>query len=539
MSTPDQSTIVDKETIELKKIIIGYVHHWKLFACVFLLSLIPAVLYLVYYPTTYEMMARIQLQEDKSMGSSSLGLGDAAGLMKSFGLGSAGGGVLNMDDELVKLLSNDLLKEMVIELGVNVNYLKPFQIKYYMYESVPIVLKADSVTNYSLNSSVSFDISINKEGKVKVVTEANKDKKTFEYTSLPADIQLKEGTFTLSYAKEPVTPFSLKVEVMPAGWVAEDLAETFVIEEYSKTSNVIEFVCQDYEKQRGLDMLNTLIALYNKQEEQLKKEEGNKSIQFLDGRIQSILSDLSDVELSIESYKTKNKMTDLEYDIQFYTEQMKELQTKIIELEAQSHVITFLDTYVKDPQNEYNLIPSLLSASDGEKGSPITIYNEALIERERVLQTSKTDNPLIGNLNKQIEQLRGSVFLSIDNAKRSVTLTLNDLKAKEKILLDKMGVVPSLEREYVDFKRQQEVYQAVYLILLQKREEIALSIGEDKNKARIIDAAFVKQSPVGPRKLFAVLGMLVMTLIVPVGYLFVKKQIVDLKAEYLKSKKEE
>jgi len=113
-------------------------------------------------------------------------------------------------------------------------------------------------------------------------------------------------------------------------------------------------------------------------------------------------------------------------------------------------------------------------------------------------------------------------------------LTLLDLRSKEKAILDKMESVPSVEKEYVDFKRQQEIYQAVYLILLQKREEIALSINNQRDRARIIDAAFVKQRPVAPRKLFAVLGILAFTLILPVGVLFIKEQFIALKSEFNK-----
>ena len=156
------------------------------------------------------------------------------------------------------------------------------------------------------------------------------------------------------------------------------------------------------------------------------------------------------------------------------------------------------------------------------------------MEREKILQTSKNDNPLIGKVNKQVEQLRASVFLSIENAKKSSSLTLLDLRSKEKAILDKMESVPSVEKEYVDFKRQQEIYQAVYLILLQKREEIALSINNQRDRARIIDAAFVKQRPVAPRKLFAVLGILAFTLILPVGVLFIKEQFIALKSEFNK-----
>ena len=528
-------TTIDKETISLRRIIVGYLHHWKLFLFFFILSTTLAIAYLVLYPTTYEIMARIQLQEDKELGSGSLGLGEAAGLMKSFGLGSGNGSSIMMDDELAKLLSNDLLTRMVTDLGLHVSYKRPYSYNYEMYENVPVLLTPDSLTNEHLSSRITFRINIDKQGKVRVDAKSDNKKEELFFDSLPADIDFEGNKFTLSYKNVDMRPYSQDVVVSPATWIAEDLAEELIIEEYSKSSNVIEFTYRDYETQRGMDMLNLLMNLYNKQESGAKKKEGLESITFLDSRIEGVISDLNKIESMIEQYKTKHKMTDIEFDVPFYAEQMKDLRSKIIEVEAQSRILVFMDEYIKDPRNKYNLVPSLLNSSEGgDKGNPIALYNEALLEREKILQTSKNDNPLIGKVNKQVDQLRASVFLSIENAKKSSSLTLLDLRSKEKAILDKMESVPSVEKEYVDFKLQQEIYQAVYLILLQKREEIALSINNQRDRARIIDAAFVKQRPVAPRKLFAVLGILAFTLILPVGVLFIKEQFIALKSEFNK-----
>ena len=59
---------------------------------------------------------------------------------------------------------------------------------------------------------------------------------------------------------------------------------------------------------------------------------------------------------------------------------------------------------------------------------------------------------------------------------KSSQFVLNDLKSQEKAIMSKMDYVPTYEREYLDYKRQQEILQGVYLILLQKREEVALSL---------------------------------------------------------------
>lgn len=527
----------DNENINLKSFIIKGLHHWKLFGGAFIVSLLLAVLYLIYYPTTYEIMASIQLQDDKDLGTSSLALGEASGLMKSFGLGSVAGRTISVDDELAKLTSVDLVRKMVLNLGINVNYLKPKNYKYCMYENHPIVISVDSITNNTLQNIISLDLSINEKGAVELTIKEKKETKHFKYDSLPAEIRWNQNSFIMSYSGQKIVPYKQTIEIVPATWVAEDLIREFVIEEYSKSSNVIELTCQDYEVKRGMDKLNTLIALYNLQESEVKTEAGQKSISFLDGRISDVLNQLSEIEQAIEKYKIKNKMTDLEYDVQFYSEQMKNLQIKIIDVEAQTHLVDLMEEYIKKPENKNSLIPGLFAIGDGEKNSPISSYNEVLLERSRILQTSKSDNPLIETLDKQLNQLRQSVIISIENAKKSINLTLVDLKSKEKAILDKMGDVPILEREFIDYKRQQEVFQAMYLILLQKKEEIALSIGEDKDRARVISAAYVKQNPVAPRKLFAVLGMMFITLLVPIGYLFFKKQIAEFIVEFKKQRK--
>ncbi|MDL2266271.1 tyrosine protein kinase, partial [Parabacteroides sp. OttesenSCG-928-G21] len=492
----------DKESIGLKPIIIGYLLHWKLFLGVFIISLIPAVLYLVLYPKTYEMVARIQLQDETSIGSGSFGMGEAAGLMRTFGLNPTAGMGINMDDEIVLFGSASLLEKTVLELGLNVSYFKPGKYKYEMYDDVPVRLTPDSLTNANLRQMLTFKVKIAADEKVSVDMKLGKKNHKYTFNSLPAEIATDAGTFLLEFTEHKALPLNMKINVAPAKWAADWIYEELTIEEYSKTSYTIEFFYQDYEVNRGVDLLNTLIRQYNEEEYLFKKSEGDRTIAFLEQRIENVMQNLVDAELKIEEYKKENQITDIEYDIQFYVEQMKELQLKTIELEAQIHVINLLDEYAKDPENKYNLLPSMLSAGEGSGGgesNPIVVYNNALLDRQRILQSSRPDNPLIEQTNNQVDQLRGSVFLSIDNARNSLNLTLADLKRKEALLMEKMGNVPTMEKEFIDIKRQQEITQAVYIILLQKKEEIALSTKQDNNKARIIDAAYVKEKPVGPR----------------------------------------
>lgn len=526
--------IKDKEDVGLKPIIVNYLRHWKLILGAGLFSLILGILYLVLYPKTYETMARVQIQEEQSMLSSgSLALGEAAGLMKSFGLGGLGSGSgISIDNEISVFYSNQLLREMVKKLHLYVEYTPTFRTWYKMYGEEPVTLSCDSVTIANLDESITFKVSASDNGKIKIQSKTEDEKRNFQFEGFPAVVELKQGRFVFNRKNNEQKSFSVKVNVSPPGWVAENLADEINIEDYSKSADIIEFVLDDHQKERAKDILNTLIEVYNKNAFEYKQELANSSEIFLASRIDNVIEELNHVEGQIEKYKTANNITDVLYDIQYGAEYMKELNIKIIELEAQGSMIDLMDEFVKKPENKYKLVPSLLAISQDSEGSPIVLYNQLLLERERAIKNSSEDNPLVESLTLQVDRLRESVFQMIENARLSMDQSRKSLADKEKALLTKMGNVPEYERVYVDYRRQQEILQGMYLILLQKREEVALSVGQNTDKAKVIDAAFVMKKPIGPRKLFAAIGVIFLTLLISISYLFLKDTYKSLRDEF-------
>ena len=218
--------IKDNETIGLKAIIVRYLLHWKLFVAAFLVSVIPAVLYILLYPRTYEVIATIQIQEDKDLGGGGFGLGEAAGLMKSFGLGGATGAGINIDDELSTLTSNQLLSQMVSELGLDVEYSKPFSFGYLLYNQSPLIITTDSATRANIDDEIEFKVK-SKSDKIEVVVEGGGvKKKKFTFATLPSEIELPAGNFMLrrSGSYETAEPLHMNITFIPACWVAEQLS---------------------------------------------------------------------------------------------------------------------------------------------------------------------------------------------------------------------------------------------------------------------------------------------------------------------------
>ena len=529
---------VNNEEISLKKIIIAGIHHWRLFVLAGIVSIIPAGLYLLLYPKTYEITSIIKLQEDKDLGSgSSMGLGEASGLMKSFGLMSKGSGTINIDDEIAVFQSNKLLKEVIWELGLDVSYQKPFSLLRLYHDNTPILVIPDSLMRSTLEEDIAFSLKVNKNGSVEIEMEETGEK--YKFPHLPVNLPSEKGTIQIvqnNNIESKNKNISLNITITPASWVAEDLVEEISLDVYTESSNSLEFLYEDHNPIRGKELLTSLANKYNKFTEAIKQKEGQESMLFLDKRINDVVTQLQIKEQKIERYKLENKMMDIQYDVQFYIEAVKAYREKIIELESQRHLIVLINNYVTDPKNKYNIIPSILSSGTGENGGAISLYNEALITREKLIKSSGSINPLSEVADNQLDKLREGVIVSIENIKKSVDIVITDLKSKEKEILDKMGNVPVYEREYIDLKRQQEILQGVYLVLLQKKEEIALSLGGNRDRGLITEPAYVKHRPVAPRKLFAAIFMILFTAVIPVGYLFGKKQIKELIKEYKASK---
>ena len=54
--------------------------------------------------------------------------------------------------------------------------------------------------------------------------------------------------------------------------------------------------------------------------------------------------------------------------------------------------------------------------------------------------------------------------------------------------------------QFRDIKRQQDIKESLYLYLLQKREETAITLGMSSPNAKIVNHSFSSTTPVSPNK---------------------------------------
>ena len=143
-----------------------------------------------------------------------------------------------------------------------------------------------------------------------------------------------------------------------------------------------------------------------------------------------------------------------------------------------------------------------------------------LVERKRLLRTSTENNPTIINLDTSISAMKENVQVSLDRVLRGLYITKADLDREANRYSRRISEAPGQEREFVSIARQQEIKAGLYLMLLQKREENAITLAATANNAKIIDDAIADDAPVSPRSKITYLIALILGLGIPVGVIY-------------------
>ena len=155
-------------------------------------------------------------------------------------------------------------------------------------------------------------------------------------------------------------------------------------------------------------------------------------------------------------------------------------------------------------------------------------YNDFLLARKRLLNTTTEDNPNVQLLTEQIEIMRNNVLETFKSIKAGFNFARQDLTKQEQDFISRIKKMPTQEREFLDIKRQQMIKSELYLYLLQQKEEAGMKLATSMEKAKVIDSAYSLSKPLKPNKLFVFSIALIMAIFVPTVILIMKSLMKDI-----------
>ena len=288
----------------------------------------------------------------------------------------------------------------------------------------------------------------------------------------------------------------------------------------SRTTSVAVVSLMNTNIQRARDFINKLMEMYNRNTNNDKNEVAEKTREFINERIKIIDEELGSTEDKLEAFKRNAGLTDISSDAQLAVSGNAEYEKRRVDNGTQINLVRDLIKYINNPLNEYELLPGNIGLSDAGLTTQIGRYNELIIERKRLLRTSTESNPMIVNLDTSIRAMKSNVQAAINGTLQGLLIVKADLEREAGRFSRRISDAPGQERQYVSIARQQEIKAGLYLMLLQKREENAITLAATANNAKIIDEPVATGGPLSPKPNMIYMIALVLGVGMPVGVIF-------------------
>lgn len=535
----ENANVEDENGFDIRVLWMLLLRYKYWFVASVLMCVIAAFIYLRYTTPVYKIYSKVLIkdQDKKPYTSSSIN-----STFQELGFKNSSDG---FDNEVEVLATKSLAKKTVRAMKLYTTYFSEGRLKdqeiYGKYS--PYLVDLEDVDVDSLKSTIALEIDVKGAGLVvKVKYKQNEMEKSL--TTIPGRIPTTFGTITiernplyemfkrqaeleasLEGGEEETDPReianTLKVFISPLDKVAMSYATSISVSPTSKTTTIASVSKNDIIPERGADYIKRLVEIYNEDANEDNNFEAQRTEDFIAERLGIISKELNMTETELEQFKKTSGIVDYVNDAKVDASQNIQYETQIVDVATQLNLVEYILDYVLDADNYLQVIPSNVGLKDNSINTIILKYNEIVMERNRLLRSASEDNPAVTVLTDEATGYFNGIKSSLQSAKQQLTIQRNQLQGQYNKYNSKISSAPSKERALADINRQQEVKAGLYLMLLQKREENAITLASSAYKGKVIEEPIIS-GPVSPKKKIILLIAFVIGLALPYAYYFIR-----------------
>ena len=482
--------------------------HWYLFVLSFIIFMGLAFAYVNFATKQYLITSTILLQQHPTTP-------DAA---SQYANGGASG-VFNVNDNIKNegdvLRSRNLMKEVVQNMHLNIQY---------FYQSGLLATEAYEETPFIVNIAKAKVDSIKLRKYVIDVVDDNTVNITNDDEGLNLKVPFGKAVslpqYNLKISKRPgvaTVKQEFSVNIMSEDDAVSGLLSNYDAEFTDKATTTVEFTLYYPNSKKGEAILQNLMNQYLADNLANRKRNIDSTINFVNNRIAVVADELSSIEKNYQAFRSSNNITDIDEQSKVLVGNASVYEDRYQQQRVQLSIIQSLKNRLSNPSNK-EVIPSSLSIQNTSFATGLAQYNNLINEREKSKLSYTESNPVIQNIDQQIQLARRNLLQSIDSYAREIELTSAGSNTQNNIVNNNIKAVPGKQRALGDFARQQELKQQLYVYLLQKREETAMAKAADMPYSRVVDNAKSTKTPAKPIKPIIYVMSFFLGFIVPLGY---------------------
>ncbi len=516
-----KETFQDAKTNEqsnIRSLLTKYGKYWPLFVVGLVIGLTIVFFNIKYFAVNqYEIQSKILIRNTSSgQGFSDVDNFSNLGLIKTSH---------SIDDEIGILTSTGVMEEVVSKNAFNITYYIEGSIKdVEIYgEDVPVNILVDETAEnlmYGLPISLKFIDENTYELSAVFKEKELKSQHNFgELVSLPFGTfsivpkvdagnskQSRPLFFVILSKDDTVTNFLINLSVTPA----------------NKTGSLLNLNFISSNKKKGEDILSKLIETYIDKTIKYENELAENTIKMIDDRLKLLSGEIEEVENTVADFKTENVVTDISSNADSYIEQANDYKKRVSDYQTQISVLDGIEQTLMNGGNE-STIGGASSLNDGSLTNLIDRYNETFLNRQQMSQSAVSSNPIIVNLDTNLDNLRSSILQNVRSAKNGMKIARGNLMANASRYDAQIAKVPGMEKKLLEISRDQSTKEGLYLYLLQKREEEVLSLAAPVSSTRIVSLPKAGNFPISPNKKLLYLTGIILGLIIPSSLILVKQ----------------
>ncbi len=500
--------------------------HWRWFAATLTTALIAAILFLLMFAPRYERSATVLIKDENGGGgllsSMAANMGTLAGLA---GINIAS----NVSNEIEIMSSPALLMDVINRLGLDTRY-STYEglMKHDLWEeTLPVKLTFPKLTDkdgaylkMDLRQDGTFTLykmrknkdklSGEVEGKVNTVCQTPIGPISVIATKYFKQVMDEKGDMTIRITKEK------KYDQV------ERCMEQLDIDLADDQTSIIHIDYRDQIAERAELIISTLINVYQEAWMNDKKNAAAISTQFINDRIKDIEQELNGLDKDIAQFKGSNLMPDYEEAAKMYMANAALTYEQQVKVNNQLYIMEQMRNQVKLSEGSNQVLPANLLPDNENVATQISEYNKLQLQRNQMAENSSASNPLVKDLDSQLSNMRKAITNSLDHGVAQLKASQKAVNREDQKLKQQISAAPSAVTKVLPAERQHKIIEALYIYLLEKREENSLTQIYNSQNLRIVSPPMGKIKPVFPKKSITLLVALLLGIALPAIYFCLK-----------------